>query len=146
MMNVYCDASVLVTLVLRDEHERAVRRWLQSREHLLLSYSDFGWGELVSAIGSRVRSRHPVRLTLGDRLVIRAAEVVRGLVKTTLTADDVADGTAMVAHFALGLRLPDAIHLAIARRHAATLITTDKKRGDAAAALGIGYVDPTRPA
>lgn len=61
------------------------------------------------------------------------------------TATDVLIATEFVTRFDLGLRLPDAIHLSITQRHGATLVTTDKKQGDAAAALGIGYVDPTRP-
>ncbi len=58
---------------------------------------------------------------------------------------DVTAASEMVTEFYLGLRLPDAIHLAIAKRLGFILITSDRKQGHAAAALAIAYVDPNYP-
>ena len=144
MSSVYCDASVLVALVMRDEQEPALRRWL-GQEGIELAYSDFGWGELVSAVGQRVRRRHPLRPALGRRMINRGKVVVRRLSRLDTEPADIAEATAIMEDFTLGLRLPDAIHLATARRIGATLLTTDRAQGDAASALGIAYADPSRP-
>ena len=50
---------------------------------------------------------------------------------------------AMVRRFELRLRAPDALHLAIARRVDATLVTLDGRLGAAAREIGVTVVTPT---
>jgi hypothetical protein len=47
--------------------------------------------------------------------------------------------------FDLGLRAPDALHLAIARRLDATLVTLDRRLATAARELGVAVEDPRHP-
>jgi uncharacterized protein len=59
-----------------------------------------------------------------------------------LHAADARLACAYVRHFDLMLRAPDALHLAIARRLDATLVTFDQRMARAAAALGIAAQMP----
>ena len=47
-----------------------------------------------------------------------------------------------VRRFDLGLRAPDALHLAIARRLDATLVTLDRRMATAARELGVAVEEP----
>ena len=135
---------MLVSLVLNDAGTRASSTWLRKASPSIV-LSDFAWGELIATLGREVRAR---KLSQTDATALAAAARLQfvGAAVLPTTADDIVSATEFVGRFHLGLRLPDAIHLAIAQRHGATLVTTDERQADAAAALGIGYVDPTRPA
>ncbi len=131
-----------MSLVLQDAGTQAVSEWFD-RDRRDIALSDFVWGEFVATIGREIRSKR-LTTSAGERLIERTRSRFDYAAWLLTGADDIAAATGMVAEFHLGLRLPDAIYLAIAHRHSATLITTDKCQANAAAALGIGYVDPTR--
>ena len=57
-------------------------------------------------------------------------------------AADVRLADAYVRRFDLGLRTPDALHLAIARRLDATLVTLDPRLAIAARELGVAVEEP----
>ena len=143
-MLVYLDASAFVSIIVRDSGSAAVTSWLEDNP-AILALSDFTWGELVSTLGRMVRNREQ-RAEEARAAMSAAQTFVAGWESFITTGLDVSVATDFVTHFDLGLRLPEAVHLAITRRHGATLVTTDRRQGDAAAALGIGYADPTRPA
>ena len=138
-MIVYLDASSFATLFLEDDGFETLERWLTAMSSTATSsqaFSDFGWGEFVSATSLRVR---------GNRLTEKAAAIVvakarlylqdHSLVRTR--SADIAAATALVAKFDLKLKLPDALHIAIARRLDATLVTGDMRQANAAEVLGI---------
>ena len=106
--------------------------------------SDFGWGEVVSAIGRRARVGG-LRPKVGVSLLDSAASYVQNWTRFDTRPEDITCATGFVADFTLALRLPDAIHFAFARRLEATLLSTDRGQASAAAALGIAIVDPTTP-
>lgn len=139
---IYLDTSVLATLILGDQHWTTIERWLD-QEKRIPALSDFGWGELISSIGTRVRGRK-VPDTLSETLIANAETYFRDWQRICITTADIARATEFVADFSLSLRLPDAIHLALAQREGMPIVTTDRQQANAAAALGIGYVDPTR--
>ena len=105
--------------------------------------SDFGWGELISAIGTRVRGRK-LPDAVGKKLMATAENYFGDWRRLETTTVDITLATEFVSVFSLSLRSPDAIHLAVAQREGTPIVTTDRQQASAAAALGIGYVDPTR--
>ncbi len=118
----------------------AISDWLISNDPIA-TYSDLCWGEVQSALGNRVRR--------GEF----AADYARGLIAefeayaahwtfVRITSADIDDATSMVADFSLGLRLPDAIHIATARRLGLTLVSTDIRQVRAATTLGIAAINP----
>jgi len=55
---------------------------------------------------------------------------------------DIEEAIDLVAKVTLSLRLPDAIHIAVARRVGATLITNDRQQHRAARTLGVLALNP----
>lgn len=139
-MNAYLDASTFTTLPLNDEGWEALERWL-SKLDTDPTYSDLTWGEFVSAVATRVRRRQLEADEAGD-LISATAAVCASWRRSILQPDDLAEATRLVANFALKLRLPDALHIVIARRTDCTLITTDRQQAKAAAMLGHAVLNP----
>jgi len=59
-----------------------------------------------------------------------------------ITAADVARATAFLRRLDLTLRTPDALHIVIAERIGATLVTFDQRMADSARALGMAVATP----
>lgn len=139
-MSHYCDASVIGTLVFGDTDWIAVRHWVQTRAPSL-TYSDFGFGELASAVGRRVRMR---QLDANDaqRMLLEFPKGLSGWSRISIDPSDIGEATGHVMQFELGLRLPDAIHIAVARRLGLTLVSTDIRQVRAAGSLGVAAINP----
>jgi len=56
--------------------------------------------------------------------------------------DDIAAATKLVGRFELNLKLPDAVHIAIAQRLDCTLVSSDRTQLTAARKLGLAIADP----
>ena len=138
-MRFYLDASALTALILADHTAAAVARVLTIDDDPLVS--DFGWGELVSATSRRVRARS-VRPAVATRLLARAAERFGPERRIAMTSEDVVVATTALARFDLALKLPDAIHIAIAGRLGATLVGTDRQQVSAARVLAALCTNP----
>ncbi|MES2442560.1 MAG: type II toxin-antitoxin system VapC family toxin [Pseudomonadota bacterium] len=140
-MSLYLDTSVAGTLLLRDAGADACSDWLEHRAEDA-GWSDFANGELVSAIGLRVR-RGQFTETDGTRIVDAIADFTRAWLRFSADSPDIAAATGFLAQFDLGLRLPDAIHIAMAQRLDCTLVSTDRRQLKAARALGVPIADPS---
>lgn len=131
----------MVAMVASDFGWSKISDWLDADDPISF-YSDFGWGEAQSAMGNRVRrgefpAQYAHDLLADFKVYLTQWTFIR------VTSSDIDAGTDMVTHFSLGLRLPDAIHVAIAARMNATLISTDIRQIRAAMKLGIAAINPT---
>ena len=141
-MRIYLDASVLIALLAEEPTSGAVRRFLRAhREDRLVS--DFAAAEVASTISRLLR----MRLLTEEEGSIRLADFDAWRAAATSAADvhaaDARLAYIYVRRFDLGLRAPDALHLAIARRLDATLVTLDRRLAIAANQLGVA-VDALR--
>lgn len=142
-MNPYFDASALSTIVFRDDGWEQIVEWLRFSGDAGC-YSDFGRGEMYSALGNSVR-RSTVTEGYARAAIVQSDAYLDSWDLIEITSTDVADATEMVTHFDLALRLPDAIHVAVARRLDVALISTDVQQVRAARRLGIAAVNPLEP-
>ncbi|MBX9882803.1 MAG: PIN domain-containing protein [Sphingomonas sp.] len=138
-MSSYWESSTIATVLLQQHG------WEQLRELAATGpapcFSDFGAGEVTSAIGINVRQGivdATTGLAAADALGVMLAPWRREL----LTQVDIARATSHLRNFTLGLRLPDALHIAIAERLNLTLITADRRQYAAAQVLGIAARNP----
>lgn len=138
-MKCYFDTSVIGTLVFRDVDWVAVRAWIAETTPNL-TYSDFGFGELASAVGRRVRMRQ-VGAPEGDAVLADFSRL-GDWARVAIEAADIASATTYVSRFELGLRLPDAIHIAMTQRLGLTLVSTDIRQVRAAGSLGVAAINP----
>lgn len=134
-MKVYCDTSVLLALASREPTCQAIVGWLA--DHATEEYlGSFGWGEFVDGTGRRVRRGEAGTGAAG--WLQAAHRSFAGWTWVALVDADVATATEfLAADLERRLKLPDAIHIATARRLGATLLTGDQQQASVATDLGI---------
>lgn len=138
-MAIYLDASCLVSIFAPEAETHAVLDYVENAGDLPL-LSDFGAGEVASAISRKTREGsisveqgHAV-LAAFDVWALDAASLVE------VSSSDLRRAVAIVRRFDLKLRMPDALHVAMAEARSAILITRDRAMAAAAAALHIDVV------
>ena len=140
-MSSYLDASVLVPRLVEEQHSDAVVAFIATNIDELV-ISDFAAAEVGSALSRLVRMRQmsaaDAASSLSDFDIWRAATSSPAEVH----AADARLAYAYVRRFDLMLRAPDALHLAIARRLGATLVTLDARLASAARELGVSAAVP----
>ncbi len=135
-----CDASVLVSLIVPEPTSVAVLEMIRVSEHPVVS--DFAFGEVCSAMSIRVRSRQ-IDASEAERILELLEDWTERIARrVTIEPRDIAQATRFVRRFELGLRMPDALHLALAQRLDAPIATQDRRQAVAAAKLGLRVVTP----
>ena len=136
-MSLYLNASVLVALSI-EEASSAQAHARVIGETLLIS--DFAAAEFSAAIARRVR--------MGDMPATQASATfqafdgwaARATSRVRQDASDIQNAEILVRRLDLGLRAPDALHIAIARRLGATLFTFDLTMANAARELNLSIL------
>lgn len=145
MVGAYLDASVLASLLLDEPSSAAVERWIADVE-LPLLVSDFAAAEVSSAISLAVRQGRETASNGAGRLSdFDAWRTAAPAIPIPVDPEDVRMADQIVRAFDLGLRAPDALHLATAQRLNARLITLDRRLLRAASALGVEATAPGGP-
>jgi predicted nucleic acid-binding protein len=139
-MSIYLDTSVLLPTLVNEPVSGAVETYLVARQERLIS--DFAAVEVASGLSRLVRTGLLTAAEGAARLA--DFEVWRAATSSPVEvhAADVRLAYAYVRRFDLMLRAPDALHLAIARRLDATLVTLDRRLERASQQLGIAVEVP----
>ncbi len=134
------DASVLVPLFVTETSSASVTTLIDAIGVPVIS--DFALGEVCSAISIRLR-RHEINASEAEEILSDLdAWTERSARRVTIEPRDIAQATRFVRRFELGLRMPDALHLALAQRLNAPIATQDRRQAAAAAKLGLRVVTP----
>jgi uncharacterized protein len=141
-VSAYLDTSVLLPTLIAEPSTQAVYDCLGAVNRELL-VSDFAAAEVASALSHLVR----MELLAGADAFARLEDFDAWRATMSLPVD-IGAADARLAYiyarrFELRLRAPDALHLAIARRLDATLVTLDRRLASAARELGIVVEQPT---
>jgi predicted nucleic acid-binding protein len=135
-VSAYLDASTLVPTLVEEDATGFVQEYLRGGGPDRV-VSDFAAAEVASAISRLVR----MRFLDGAEASARLADFDAWRAATSAAADvhaaDARLAYAYVRRFDLRLRAPDAMHLAIAYRLGATIVTLDRRLANAAGQLGI---------
>ena len=135
-MKLYLDTSVLVALLTRDPQTSRAFRYLNDITPNLI-VSDYAAAELASAIARRVR--------VGE-LTVDAARTAfatfdgflpEAVQRVETSSADIKNAERFLRRLDLVLRAPDAIHIAIAQRIDAPLVTFDEKMANSARMLKV---------
>jgi predicted nucleic acid-binding protein len=140
-VSLYLDANILVALLTSEPLSERADEFLRNNPQVLI-VSDFAAAEFASAIARRVRTRET---TIGDAqkdLAEFDVWAARSSERIDLNPRDVATATAYLRRLDLTLLTPDALHIAIAGRLDATLVTFDRGMASAARALGMAVATP----
>lgn len=131
---IYLDTSCIVPLFLPERRSVDIENMLVGRE---FTVSDLARAEFSSAIALAVRSGR-VSTEAARTVLTRCDEWADDHAWTVDTArEDFTVATSLIRRFDLGLRTPDALHIAIARRLGAALLTFDTRMHAAALSLGV---------
>ena len=135
-MSVYLDASVLLTIVVKEPGSDAINQFLEEVDTTVW-VSEFASAEVASALSRLLRMKN---LSLGnaqDRLAAFDDWITADANLVDVEGVDVRLAARFVRRFDLMLRAPDALHLAMCRRLNATIATLDRRLAVAAQALDI---------
>lgn len=134
-MSRYLDTNAIIGLLTADPlSARVVAVLRQSNDPL--TFSDFAAAEFSAVVGRKARTATITRqhalnaLTALDQWRVRVSRV-------ELAPGDIARADAFLRRLDLALLAPDAIHIAIAQRLGATLVTFDQRMATAARILGL---------
>lgn len=135
-MSSYLDASVLLPTLIAEPATEAVYDCLGTDGQELL-IGDFAAAEVASALSRLVRMALLTDTDASARLADFDAWRAAMSLPVDIAASDARLADIYARRFDLGLRAPDALHLAIARRLDATLVTLDRRLATAAREMGI---------
>ena len=139
-MRAYFDTSLLVTWILQEPRWAVLKHWIITSTPVP-HFSDFGWGEFVSALGLKVRRGEMIESEAADALAA-VTDQLKSWIRLRVPREDLLEAASMVEYFRLGLRFPDAIHIATARRTRCVLITADDRQLSAAGHFGLDSINP----
>lgn len=140
-MRACLDASALVALFCEDVHTVRITGFL-ARVAPMAIISDFAAAEFASVVARKVRVRQYTAMEATGIFGVFDAWALRNAVTLQAQPADTALATGWLRRLDLTLRTPDAIHIALASRLDATLVTFDAGMAAAASTLGI----PVAPA
>lgn len=135
-MSVYFDASVLVSLFVKDHFTDRAEAFVRGAAPSVC-VSDFAAAEVCSAIGRLIRMN---ALTMSEGRVVLAdfdAWRIRGTRRLETNGADVALAESFLRRLDLPLRTPDALQLALSVRAAAPMATFDVGMLRSAQTLGL---------
>ena len=138
-LSIYLDASVLISMFVPDAHSSAADRLLRSADQPVL-VSDFAAAEFASGISQLVRMRAVGAKDAAAVFSDFDEWIMRETERIETQTSDLANAGRLLRRLDTPLRTPDAIHIEIARRIAAQLMTFDRIMASAARALGLPVV------
>ena len=129
--------------MIQDEGDSEAALSFVARATQPLIVSDYAKGEVASAISRRFR--------MGEIEVSEAQDLLQAFDEWAIDASqplateasDILRAAQFIRRIILGIRMPDAVHLAAAQARGMTVVTFDTKMAMVAEMLGIEVIEPS---
>ncbi len=130
------DTSALASLFIEDDNTTAMNLRI-ARPGAVIAVSTFAAAELASAVSRRLRMGLYHEPGANQLLAIFDAWCADHAAILDVESQDHVAAASFVRRFDLGLRAPDALHIAVCRRLGLALLTFDTRQASAARQLGV---------
>jgi predicted nucleic acid-binding protein len=139
-LTLYLDTSLVVSAYTTEAKTANVQEWLNEQPAGELAISDLVVTEFSAALSIKLRTGQLVPETRADALSLFARFCADTVLFVPILSDHFRVAARFADHHELGLRAPDALHLAICAAHGATICTLDRRQSDAGLRLGVSTV------
>lgn len=136
----YVDTSLLVAALLNEKGTAAAQRWLSEQPAGDLAISDWVATEFSAALSMKLRIGELEPSHRGEVLAFFTRMADASCRMLPVSRRDFQTAARFADQHLTGLRAGDALHLAIAANHGASLHTLDKQLAKAGQALGVDAI------
>lgn len=133
----YVDTSILLAALLNEVHTDLAQRWLGRQAAGQLLISDWVVSEFSAALSVKLRNGEIGLEHRGEALSLFTRLADESFLNLAVSRSDFRVAARFADQHLSGLRAGDALHLAIAANHGASLHTLDKRLAQAGQGLGV---------